>query len=504
MSHATSPQTTALARAAVRDLSEGLVGEYLPENEPGWNDAFVAAIREEKDRYRGSSDLERLLRITGELLYGRDIHWAMELVQNAEDAGARRMAFVFHDDRVLVWNDGAPFQAADVWAICSAGHSAKRNKIGFFGIGFKSVYKITEAPEIYSCNYALRIEGKLYPTALTPRTRMRRGAWFVLPLRQDQQPKVASMLTLIASADFVEVLLTLSSLTEIRVLDRTGSGLSGRFVRNPLAADPSRGWDECEIGGTWVTSSVRRWRRFFYETNPVPAGISREGRSVEQGDRSTIILARPLDDVPSDLRIHCFLPTATPSQLRWIVQGDFEPSASREQLQQSAWNEWLMREAGAALARATVTSARQLGQQPWELVPLAKEVTDLQQRTAYDAAADALRTSPFLRTHKGWRPPNRSTWGYWPGTVAAIPEGDLPTASGRDVSYIRDEVLGPIKGASISRAEHILQELGAQPVDCTDLARLFEADDQVFYRVQRGAKWWLAALRASRYSRESR
>ena len=277
-------------------------------------------------------------------------------------------------------------------------------------------------------------------------------------------------------------------------MDRTGSGLSGRFVRKPLRADPSQGWDECEIGGTWAASPVRRWRRFFYETSPVPSRISREGRSWEKDDRSVIILARPLGVDERDLRIHCFLPTATTSQLRWVVQGDFEPSANREQLRQTDWNAWLMKKAGAALARAVVTSARQLGQQPWDLIPLDEEVEDSQQRIAYAAAANALRSSSFLQTHKGWRRPTGSTWGYWPGTTEAILEADLPVVSGRSVSYIEDEVLGPITGTTRSRAEDVLVDLGSEPVDCVHLARLFAADDAAFNRVRRDARWWLAAL----------
>jgi hypothetical protein len=486
--------TGALASEAVRAFDEGRPAAQLRERHPDWNAAFVTAIRAAKERYRGSKDLERLLLITSKLLYGRDIHWAMELVQNAEDAGARRMVFVFHDDRVLVWNDGEPFRAADVWAICSAGHSAKRNKIGFFGIGFKSVYKITEAPEIYSGCYALRIEEQLYPVALPARKNMRRGAWFVLPLLHEQQAHVVSMLERIASNDFAQVLLTLSNLTEIRVVDRTGSGLSGRFMRRPLRADYSRGWDECEIGGTWTASPLGKWRRFFYETDPVPSGISREGRSVEQGDRSRVILARPLDNSRHDFRIHCFLPTATTSQLRWVVQGDFEPNASREQLLQSDWNEWLMGEVGVALTRAVVTSAQRLGQQPWDLVPLDDEVTDEQQRVAYTVAADRLRASPFLRTRRGWRAPSGSTWGYYPGVKEAVTERDLQIASGRDVSCIEDGVLGPISGQTRSRAEDVLEDLGSHSIGLTDLAKLFAADDAAFDQMDRSAEWWLAAL----------
>lgn len=483
------------ARRAVLALDDGRAPRALPEEEPGWNDAFVAAIREEKDRYRGSKDLQRLLRITGELLYGRDIHWAMELVQNAEDAGARRMAFVFEPERILVWNDGQAFEAADVWAICSAGHSAKRNKIGFFGIGFKSVYKITDAPEIYSGPYALRIEGKLYPTSLPNRSPAQRGAWFVLPLREDQRAKLPSMVEALTSSDFAQVLLTLTSLTHIRIFDRTGGGLSGRFVRNSKKGDPASGWDECEIGGTWGATPLHRWRRFFYETGPVPEGISREGRSVLPGDRSIVVLARPLvAEGQPELRIHCFLPTATPSQLRWLVQADFEPSASREQLRQSSWNDWLMDEVGAALSRAIALSARRLGEAPWDLVPLGQEVSDAQQRRAYDVAIARLRETPFVQTRAGWRPPSEATWGYYPGTTEAIREADLSVATGRDVSYVREPVLGPIRATETSRAELVLEELGAESVGCRDLARLFAAQDTAFQSVRRDARWWMAAL----------
>ena len=100
-------------------------------------------MREVKNRYRNSPDLPALLRIVSEKLYGKEIHWALELIQNAEDEDAHRIVFIFRPDEVLVFNDGKPFTAEGVWAICSAGQSRKKNKIGFFGIGFKSVFLIT-------------------------------------------------------------------------------------------------------------------------------------------------------------------------------------------------------------------------------------------------------------------------------------------------------------------------------------------------------------------------
>ncbi|MBA2719825.1 MAG: DUF3883 domain-containing protein [Chloroflexi bacterium] len=488
------PNFSVLTREVVEQLDNDQNPGQLPEDAPGWNDAFVAAIRAYKEPHRRSKDLRNLLRIAGELLYGKDIHWAMELVQNAEDAGASRMVFVFEKERVLVWNDGQPFEARDVWAICSAGHSPKRNKIGFFGIGFKSVYKMTAMPEIYSGPYALRIEDKLYPTALDPRSGPKRGAWFVLPVLRDQQAKVGSMVASLASPDFAQVLLTLTNLIEIRVIDRSGTGLSGRFRRTPVRGSPDQGWDECQVGGSWDWATPRIWRRFFHETEPVPPGVAREGRTVEPGDRSVVVLARPTDDELVDLRVHCFLPTAVESQLQWLVQGDFEPSASREQLPRSPWNEWLMREAGKALAAAVRTSARELGESPWSLVPLMKEVRDPLQSIAYQAAAAILRESAFISTRRGWRSPGGATWEFYPGVAEVVREGDLSAAAHGDVSYVRPEVLGPISATSSSRAEEVLAELGAEAIDCANVVQLFGADDDLFYRIRRDGSWWARAL----------
>ena len=116
----------------------------------------------------------------------------------------------------------------------------------------------------------------------------------MLPVLRDQRSKLAAMLRQLVSAEFAQVLLTLTSLETIRIFDRTGTGLSGRFIRRSLRRSPQGVWDECEVGGSWDWAAPRLWRRLFHETGPVPAGIEREGRSVAPGDRSLVILARPV------------------------------------------------------------------------------------------------------------------------------------------------------------------------------------------------------------------
>ena len=85
-------------------------------------------------------------------LYSDRTHFVYELLQNAEDAEASRVEIALYSDRLEVLHDGKPFDEKDVRGICGVGEGTKPEdltKIGKFGIGFKSVYAYTKAPEIH-------------------------------------------------------------------------------------------------------------------------------------------------------------------------------------------------------------------------------------------------------------------------------------------------------------------------------------------------------------------
>ena len=124
--------------------------------------------------------------------YADPSHFIFELLQNAEDAGASWVRFTLESDRIVFEHDGRPFDRDDIEGITGIGNTTKLDdghKIGCFGIGFKSVYVVTERPEVHS-----RIEGaalafaiedlvvpKLIDTAHGDDTTQ-----FVLPLRADR------------------------------------------------------------------------------------------------------------------------------------------------------------------------------------------------------------------------------------------------------------------------------------------------------------------------------
>lgn len=101
-------------------------------------------------------------------LYSDRIHFIYELLQNAEDAGATKIRFVLGKTELTVLHNGTPFTKSNLQGLCDVGKSDKLyhanyskmmeencppellNKIGEFGIGFKSIFAICYKVALYS------------------------------------------------------------------------------------------------------------------------------------------------------------------------------------------------------------------------------------------------------------------------------------------------------------------------------------------------------------------
>lgn len=102
--------------------------------------------------------------------YSDSNHFIYELIQNAEDAGATKIVFEYDKEKLVFYHNGKPFDKADVKGVSSMLRTTKDKNsgqtIGRFGMGFKSVFKHTYQPEIYSDKEAFRIENYLLPVQL--------------------------------------------------------------------------------------------------------------------------------------------------------------------------------------------------------------------------------------------------------------------------------------------------------------------------------------------------
>jgi hypothetical protein len=76
----------------------------------------------------------------------------VELLQNADDAGASRFVVQRYGEFLLVANDGRPFTRADFESLCRSAASNKHRgtTIGYRGIGFKSVVGFAQTVYVFS------------------------------------------------------------------------------------------------------------------------------------------------------------------------------------------------------------------------------------------------------------------------------------------------------------------------------------------------------------------
>jgi hypothetical protein len=99
--------------------------------------------------------------------YSDSNHFVYELLQNAEDAKATKVVFEYYNEKLVFYHNGKPFDENDVKGVSSMLMGTKdlnsAQTIGKFGMGFKSVYKYTYQPEIYSDNEAFHIINYLLP-----------------------------------------------------------------------------------------------------------------------------------------------------------------------------------------------------------------------------------------------------------------------------------------------------------------------------------------------------
>nr|KYP41499.1 hypothetical protein KK1_037116 [Cajanus cajan] len=127
-------------------------------------------------------DLHQAVKNLSVELYTKDVHFLMELIQNAEDnvysKGVKpSLEFIITSKDItstgaaatlLIFNNEKGFSAKNIESICSVGRSTKKGKrssgyIGEKGIGFKSVFLVTTEPYIFSNGYQIRFNEKPCP-----------------------------------------------------------------------------------------------------------------------------------------------------------------------------------------------------------------------------------------------------------------------------------------------------------------------------------------------------
>jgi hypothetical protein len=431
-----------------------------------WNFALIEEIFKKKKSEK-SDDRDNALQLMKKLS-GEKIHYALELIQNAEDEGSPSIIFVLSDEYLAVINEGRPFNEEDVWGICSIRPGRKKNKIGFFGIGFKSVFNVTEKPQVISNNFNFTIENLVYPRpkneiaeSLKNYYSPEKGAIFILP----HSPSLPSPKELREGFQFLDskLLLFLDNIKHLKFVDITNK--SEWEIRKSLEDNSTMSLFDSRNG------EETKWKVFSRDVRVQDKNIIPK---LKEGIKKTrITVAFPLDDVTRDEVkksgfVYCYLPTKKRADVPFLIQADFIPTLGRENISDEPWNKWLMEKLGiwAANTINMIRNDEQLGQFIYDFIPLSEEIHDDLIKHLYEPLFKSLKNKEIAKTTKDWQKPRYCVIPDDDRLRDILNEKDLRLLLNKKIFYINRE-LSDLD--AFTRAERVLFELGAKKVGINEV-----------------------------------
>ncbi|MFP8835293.1 sacsin N-terminal ATP-binding-like domain-containing protein [Hydrogenophaga sp. XSHU_21] len=362
---------------------------------------------------------QNLLGTVAEDLNSKQSHFILELVQNADDNKYAKgvdpsLSFIAERQRLVVVNNETGFLPEHVAALCSAGESSKKNKTGYIGekgIGFKSVFKVTDAPEVHSNGFHFQFNrtdpenvlGYVVPHWKEPDFSLdNEVTTLVLPARPGQEFPAELLKDLEPS-----LLLFLGKLKKLEV--KTGAEHVQYFRKDRGAV-------------TTLTTDCRRSdgstthaERSFFRTSATydMSSISEPKRKgVLESD---IVLALPLSDngeaAPDPTSpVYAFLPIRD-FNFPFCIQADFVLTSSRESVHEDLeWNVTLRDQIALCFVEAleAFKTKPSLANTYLRFLPKEGTVHDPFFRPVVGHLVEVLRETESVPVEGGrWRKPNQ-------------------------------------------------------------------------------------------------
>jgi hypothetical protein len=346
-------------------------------------------------------------------LYDDRTHFIFELLQNAEDAlgrrdewhGSRNVAFTLNSTRLMLSHFGKPFDQADVRSVCDIAESTKNeSSIGRFGLGFKSVYTVTDLPEIHSGEEDFAIENYVFPKRLPRSARAADETQIILPLKPEDASAASDI-----TAGFRHLgpgtLLFLRHIDEINW--SVEGGASGFYMRNSPESLGPNVHRITVIGQESGQPDVdQNWLVFHRNVR------SAEGHKVGRVEIAFSLVA--VKDAPGRWAVQplaksplvVFFPTVVESHLGFLVQGPYRTTPSRDNIPPGdPWNQHLVRETSSLLVEAMrwMRDNTMLDVAALRCLPLDREKFPKGSRFApmFDAVRQAFQDEALLPTFDG-------------------------------------------------------------------------------------------------------
>ncbi|KAD5508904.1 hypothetical protein E3N88_16607 [Mikania micrantha] len=310
--------------------------------------------------------LGRALQCLSQELYSQDSHFLLELVQNADDNVypcdvEPTLTFILQEEGVVVLNNEQGFSVENIKALCDVGNSTKKEPsagyIGKKGIGFKSVFRVTDAPEIHSNGFHIKFDirdgqiGFVLPTVVPPcdvnlfsklvsmdNDPTNEKLWntcIVLPFRSNKNESfsVENLISMFSDLH-PSLLLFLHRLECIKFKNLINKSFI--IMRKEVVEDNIVNVSIGKEKMTWFVKSCKLQSnhiRHDVQTTEISMALMLE--DINNGNYIPKLEHQP---------VFAFLPLRNYG-LKFIIQADFILPSSREEVDgNSPWNQWLLSE----------------------------------------------------------------------------------------------------------------------------------------------------------------
>lgn len=312
-----------------------------------------------------------LLKTVASDIYSESQRFVFELIQNADDSAENNhneVQFTFLQNSLIVSHNGKPFSEEDVRSLTTAGGSTKTKdprKTGYKGIGFKSVFGMSDRVTIFSDGYQFRFDKSAH-TEILP--------WQVIPIWTEmsdlpqevqqcglmQESNVSTILELENCEKLEKALLEIISSGRVLLFLRSVSKISvvkkGKVIYSieKKTIETHEAYHKIQL----IENDILKSSWLFKNFDAIP--ISKDTREAVKNDPKAPEKMKAIENTElgfavevvgnkikkcsgEESLIFTYLPTkVTEFGFPFLVNGSFLTNAPRESINGDiVWNQWL-------------------------------------------------------------------------------------------------------------------------------------------------------------------
>jgi Protein NO VEIN, C-terminal len=291
--------------------------------------------------------------------YSDPSHFIYEILSNADDAEATEIRFeLTRQNLKIVHNGKKQFAYDDIEAITTIGNSTKANDIntiGTFGVGFKSVFAVTNTPKIYSQEYNCEIRDFIVPHKINPIQEECKDTTFIIPFNHETldaskaYKQVSNKIKTLES----ESLLFLRNLTEIQWATEDESG---HYIADPPQQEQNakRVYILSQKKGMDGQEYLLFEKEINVEQHDLKVAIA---YAVDDQNDDKQRLIKPIDNA----KLSVFFPTNEGAGLKFLLHAPYKTTPNRETIPFDDEQNKILSNALAELAADSLVSVKQLG-----------------------------------------------------------------------------------------------------------------------------------------------